>query len=101
MPEPNYLHVTDDVIVMAHEPGNGTRYLVVISETNKPGRWCVSFPDFGSAYWVEEDQMDETLHWLYVAEKWRINGHHANQVDAVEMAAAIYLAFKPILRGQG
>lgn len=96
MPESTMLHVTDDVVVLDHQPGNGTRYVVVITEASPRGRWCVAFPDFGSAYWVEEDQMDEPMHPNYIAEKWRIGGRAAGPGDAPHMAEAIFLAFKAV-----
>jgi hypothetical protein len=40
------------------------------------------------------------MHPNYVMEKWRIGGHEASSVDAVQMAHAIFLAFRPVLTGK-
>lgn len=83
-------HHTDDLVEVDFCPGNGTRYVVVACKTSQPDRYCVSFPNFGSAYWVTGPS--PFVHPNYVAEKWLISGRAPNEVDAEQMSEAIRLA---------
>lgn len=86
----------DTVVVVDHQPGNGTRYvgtaMKVPAEVGMydADSWVVSFPEYGSAYVVHEGAY---LTCDYVSEKWGMTrtGRRLGVTDVSEMAKVIAL----------